>query len=96
MLSIIEQKILLDMRLYEFRNMKFSYTNQTVVKERTFFKIMSVLREKGKINIVKSGRNSRYTLTDSGRLDANQRCLEYDTDKIYWFLGRKIGGIWYA
>lgn len=95
MLNLTEQRILLDMLLYEYRNMKFAYTNQRIVKSHKFFEVMEKLEEKQKINIIKSGRKTYYTLTDIGRIDANLRCLEFDTDKIYWFLGKKIGGIWY-
>lgn len=90
MLSLTEQRILLDMLLYEFRNYKFSFNNQNIVKSHKFFEVMKRLEDKEKVNIIKKGKHRYYTLTDSGRLDANQRAKEMDTDSKYWFMAKNI------
>ena len=86
MLSSTEQKILLEILYYSFRNLKFSYTSQQVIRSNRFYSFISGLERKGLININFNGRKTFYTLTDYGRIEANQRCREFDTDRKYWFL----------
>jgi hypothetical protein len=94
-LNLTEQRIILDMLLYEFRNMKFNYTHQNIIKSHKFFEIMKKLKDKNMIESFNNRRNTYYKLTDYGRIITVQLCGQFDTPKEYWFLFKHIGGVWY-
>ena len=84
------KKILLNMLLYEFKGIKFSYTSQQIIKSHKFFEYISYLEINDLIEVKKHNHNKTfYTLTDWGRFHAicytkRTDCLEYN------FLNRKV------
>jgi len=94
MLSLIEQEVLLEMFYQEFKNMKFSSNTQTILKYNDFYRIIGEMILKGYINTPhrnpKNKQKTYYTLTDRGRLFANQIAKDFNTNKKYWFLGSEI------
>lgn len=86
------KKILLEMLLYEFRNLKFSYNSQNIIKSHKFFEYATYLENNDFINICKNGQRTFYILTDWGRLHAICFIKRTDCPKEYLFLNREV---WY-
>lgn len=68
MWEIVKNYILLNMRIYEFRNIRFDFRTQNIINNQQIFsKIISNMDKDELINICVNGRKTFYTLTDKGR-----------------------------
>lgn len=85
------KRFLLEILLFEFRNMKFSYATQDIFRSHKFYEYMSYLEANDLINVIKHNHaKTFYTLTDFGRLMALLWIKRSDCPKEYVFLDRKI------
>lgn len=90
MLKINEQLILLEILYAFFRNKKFSFRTQNIIKSHKFYEIVVKLQTNAYLNINKNGRFTFYTLTDKGIDVVNRVCNDTDTPEKYHRLHRKI------
>lgn len=85
------KKILGEMLFYEFKNIKYTFTSQQVMKSHKFFEYVTYLEANDLINICKLNHGKTfYTLTDWGRFNAICLTKRTDCPKEYGFLNREV------
>lgn len=88
-LNLTENKILLEMLWFKFRNKPFRFGTQNIVKSHKFFEIMAKLEKDEYININPKSNGTFYTLADRGEVTANIQTNDKNTERKYWRLRRE-------
>ncbi len=87
------KKMLFEMLLYEYRNLKFSYTSQQVIKSHFFYKYISYMKANRLIRDCANGhRKSFYKLDTMGRIQTQMYLRRTDTPERY----AHLKGVLYA